>query len=155
MQAILVRQMLSSLQPPTPIGVLFDSDEMGRSAKDFLTQKFKWNGRHVFAYKKWKPDQSNVPVEAEDMFDEKFLKRFVASQPPCVIAETMQYKNSTFHYGFTPEGKETFVKYLESELTSKDVGQWIKVLEDIRKGMGLPAKSTPEPVKPETVSDPK
>ncbi len=111
-QAILVRQMLASLQPMKPIGVLFDSDEMGKSAKDFLTQKFNWNGRHIFVYKKWKPDQSNVPVEAEDMFDERFLKRFVESQPPCVIAEKMQYKSGTFHYGFTQDGKSAFLKYL-------------------------------------------
>jgi putative ATP-dependent endonuclease of OLD family len=145
-QAILVRQMLSSVLPAKPIGALFDSDEMGKSAKELLTGKFNWNGRHVFAYKKWKPDQSSVPVEAEDMFDEKFLKRFVASQPPCVIAETMQYKNGTFHYGFTQDGKEAFLKYLESEMTSKDVGRWIEVLEDIRKGLGL----TPKPAQPVT-----
>lgn len=139
-QAILVRQMLSSLQPVKPIGALFDSDEMGKSAKEFLTQKFNWNGRHVFAYRTWKPNSSNAPVEAEDMFEEKFLKRFVASQPPCVIAETMQYKSGTFHYGFTQDGKEAFLKYLESELTSKDVGCWIQVLEHIRKGLGLTNK---------------
>ncbi len=136
-QAILVRQMLAALQPAKPIGVLVDSDEMGKSAKEFLTQKFNWNGRHVFAYRTWKSNSSNAPVEAEDMFDEKFLKRFVASQPPCVVAETVQYKSGSFHYGFTQDGKEAFLKYLESELTNKDVGRWIDVLEDIRRGLGM------------------
>jgi putative ATP-dependent endonuclease of OLD family len=140
-QAILVRQMLSSLQPPIPIGVLFDSDELGKSAKDFLTQKFNWNGRHVFSYKKWKPDPSSVPVEAEDIFDEKFLKSFVAKHPPCVIAETVQYKNGTFHYGFTQDGKDAFLKFLATELTTKDVGCWVQVIEDIRKGLGLNVKT--------------
>jgi hypothetical protein len=137
-QAILVRQMLAQ---QIPVGVLLDSDEMGRSAKELLTDKFRWNGKHVFLYRKWKPDQSSVPVEAEDMFDEKFLKGFVTSQPPCVIAETMQYKSGDFHYGFTQDGKDAFLDYLEAELKGNDVGRWIDVLEDIRKSMGLIPKS--------------
>jgi ABC-type nitrate/sulfonate/bicarbonate transport system ATPase subunit len=133
-QAILVRQMLSQ---QIPVGVLFDSDEMGKSAKELLTDKFRWNGRHVFVYRKWKPDQSSVPVEAEDMFDETFLNKFVANQPPCVMAEKMQYRNGAFHYGFTQDGKDAFLQHLETELKSGDVGCWIEVLEDIRKSMGL------------------
>jgi len=136
-QAILVRQMLSHQMP---VGVLFDSDDMGKSAKDLLTGKFNWHSRHVFAYKKWRPDQSNVPVEAEDIFDETFLKRFVECQPPCVIAEKMQYKSGAFHYGFTQDGKEAFLKYLETDLKAQDVPCWIQVLEDIRKALGLSNK---------------
>jgi hypothetical protein len=151
-QAILVRQMLSQ---QIPVGVLFDSDEMGKSAKDLLTGKFNWNGRHVFVYKKWRPDQSNVPVEAEDMFSEKFLKRFVGNHPPCVIAETMQYKNGAFHYGFTQDGKDAFLQYVESDLTSHDVGRWIEVMEDIRKSMGLTRNATAtsaQPMSPSALS---
>ena len=136
-QAILVRQMLGQ---QIPVGALFDSDEMGRSAKELLTDKFRWNGKHVFVYRKWKPDQSSVPIEAEDMFDEKFLKRFVDSQPPSVIAEKMQYKSGAFHYGFTQDGKTAFLQYLETNLKAHDVGCWVQVLEDIRKGLGLTTK---------------
>jgi hypothetical protein len=141
-------------QPVKPIGALFDSDEMGKAAKEFLTQKFNWNGKHVFEYRTWKTNSSNAPAEAEDMFDEKFLKRFVASQPPCVIAETMQYKSGAFHYGFTQNGKEAFLKYLESDLTAKDVGQWIELLEDIRKGLGLRPKPAQEPIQREMAAGP-
>ena len=73
-QAILIRQMLS---PKIPVGVLLDADEFGRSAKEFLTGKFNWNGRNVFLYRQWRKDVSNVPVEAKDMFEESLLKRFV------------------------------------------------------------------------------
>lgn len=133
-QAILIRQMLGS---QIPIGSLFDADEMGKSAKDLLTGKFNWSGKHVFSYRKWKSDSSSVPVEAEDMFHEKFLQRFVESHPPCIIAEKMQYKNGSFHYGFTQDGKEAFLRFLDSELKAQDVGCWIQVLEDIRKGLGI------------------
>jgi predicted ATPase len=136
-QAILVRQMVPQ---QIPVCVLLDSDEMGKSAKELLTTKFNWNGRHVFVYKKWRPDQSNVPVEAEDMFEEKFLKRFVACQPAAVVAETMQYKSGEFHYGFTQDGKEAFLKHLGTHLTIENVGRWIAVLEDIRKSVGLTTK---------------
>ena len=142
-QAILVRQMLSKA---IPIGVLLDSDEMGKSAKDFLTGKFNWNGRHVFVYRNWKADSSNAPVEAEDMFDQRLLKRFVACQPPSIISEMAQYKSGEFHYGFTQAGKEVFLQFIAAQLTSNDVGKWVKVLEDIRKSLGLITKPLPDPV---------
>ena len=137
-QAILVRQMLGQ---QIPVGALFDSDEFGKSAKDLLTDKFRWNGRHVFVYRKWKPDPSSAPIEAEDMFDEKFLKRFVDSQPPNVVAEKVQYKSGAFHYGFTQEGKTAFLRFLETNLKVQDVGCWIQVVEDIRRGLGISTKT--------------
>jgi len=141
-QAILLRQMLSQ---KIPVGALFDSDELGKSAKDLLTNKFGWHGKHVFIYRKWKPDQSSVPVEAEDMFEEKFLTRFVNSQPACIIAEKMQYKSGAFHYGFTQDGKSAFLKFLENDLKAQDVTCWIQVLTDIRKNLGLTSSSTAPP----------
>lgn len=67
-------------------------------------------------------------------------------------AETVQYKSGTFHYGFTQDGKDAFLKFLATELTTKDVGCWVQVLEDIRKGLGLSAKSATSTLKPEAVS---
>ena len=133
-QAILIRQMLSS---QIPIVVLFDSDELGKSAKEFLTGKFNWNGRHVFVYRKWRSDPTSATVEAEDMFDETLLKAFVAKQPPSVVAEMVQYKDGTFHYGFTQEGKDAFLKYLEGELRAHHVSRWVAMITDIRKALGL------------------
>lgn len=133
-QAILARQMLAK---QIPVGALFDSDEMGRAAKSLLVDKFQWNSKHVFAYRKWRPDPSSAPVEAEDMFDEKLLNRFAASHPPCFIAEKVQYKSGRFHYGFTSDGKDHFLKFVETMLTPGDIGCWIKLVEDIRKGLGL------------------
>ena len=121
-QAILVRQMLSK---DIPIGVLFDFDEAGKSARDFLTSKFKWNGRHVFVYRTWKPDQPNEMVEAEDMFDQRFLKKFVAGQPTSVLTETVRYKNGEFHYGFTQDGKDAFLQFVASKLTTQHLGRWV------------------------------
>jgi predicted ATPase len=133
-QAILIRQMLSS---QLPIGVLLDSDQFGKSAKELRTGKFKWNGRHVFSYRQWRKDQSNAPAEAEDMFEYALLKRFMDKQPPSVVAETSQYKDQSFHYGFTQEGKEAFLNFIETELRAEYVGRWVAMLTEIRKALGL------------------
>jgi putative ATP-dependent endonuclease of OLD family len=138
-QAVLVKQMTAGLK--IPVGVLFDFDEHGRSAKQLLTDKFKWNGGHVFLYSRWKKDGSSIPVEAEDMFDEGFLERFVRDHPPHLVAEKAQYKTGGFHYGFTQEGKEAFLAFLVSSLTAKDTGLWVQVMEDVRKGLGVIDKS--------------
>lgn len=133
-QAILVRQMLGEQMP---VGVLLDADEFGRSARELLTDKFRWNGKRVFLYRKWRPDPSSAPVEAEDMFDEGLLKRFVKQHPPNVIAETMQYKDGTFHYGFTQDGKGAFLEFIEKHLKTHDLGRWLSVVEDVRMSLGL------------------
>jgi len=133
-QAILIRQMLS---PQIPVGVLFDSDEFGKSAKQLLTGKFNWDGRRVFLYRQWRKDPTNAPVEAEDMFDESLLKSFVAKHPPSVVAETVQYKDGTFHYGFTQEGKEAFLQFLTTELKGEHVRRWITMVTDVRRALGF------------------
>lgn len=133
-QAILIRQMLSA---QIPIGVLFDSDEFGKSAKEFLKGKFNWKSQHLFVYRQWRKDQSHAPVEAEDMFDEKLLKGFVACHPPSVVAETVQFKDGTFHYGFTQDGKTAFLQYVAAELKEGHVRRWVDMIIDIRKAFGL------------------
>ena len=45
----------------------------------------------------------------------------------------MQYKDGTFHYGFTQEGKDAFLRFLENELKSEHVGRWITLITDVRK----------------------
>ncbi len=121
-----------------PIGVLFDSDGLGKSAKEFLTDKFKWNGKHVFQYRRWRMDQTNALVEAEDMFEETLLKHFVDTHPPTVVSETAQYKDRSFHYGFTQDGKDAFLRFLKAELKAEHVGRWVTMMADIRKAaLGL------------------
>ncbi len=123
---------------------LLDSDEFGKSAKEFLTGKFNWNGRQVFVYRQWRKDTTNAPVEAEDMFKESLLKRFVAEHPPSVVSESIQYKDGTFHYGFTQEGKSAFLRFVETELKAEHVERWIAVVTDIRKALGLKDSSGSE-----------
>ena len=78
-----------------------------------------------------------VPVEAEDSFDEKLLNGFVENHPRSVVAETVQFKDGTFHYGFTQDGKTAFLQYVAAELKEEHVRRWVDMIIDIRKALGL------------------
>lgn len=150
--AILLRQMVGSA---FPIAALFDHDELGKSAAGLLREKFRWNGNVVLSYRKWRQlEPSQTPVEAEDMFPESLLKAFLEEYPPGVLAEKMAFKDGTFHYGFTQNGKQAFMDYLKKAFKASHASHWIKILEDLRRvlQLDLPAQaqlsSTSAPNKP-------
>lgn len=134
--AILLRQMAGAA---LPIVALFDHDEVGKSAGNLLKDdKFNWNGNLVLSYRKWRQlEPSGTPVEAEDMFPESLLEGFIQEQPPSVLAEKMAFKDGTFHYGFTQDGKEAFMEYLKKSLKASHTPQWITILEHLRKVLKL------------------
>ena len=134
-EAILLKQMLSGSRP---VAALFDHDEMGKSAASLLKNKFQWDGRHVLLYRKWKMmNPATTPVEAEDLFPQSFLESFIKANPDNFLAEKMQYKNGDFHYGFTQDAKEIFVKYVESNLKKQHTTVWLEVLETLRKNLRI------------------
>lgn len=134
-QAILLRQMVGAT---FPIVVLFDYDEPGKQAMSLLKDKFNWKGQHVLNYRKWRMQEpSTVPVEAEDMFPANLIEAFLQSHPDSVLAEKMQFKDGTFHYGFTQDGKDAFLAFLKPSLCAAHVPLWIKVIEYIRQQSGI------------------
>ena len=134
-EAILLRQMLGA---SFPIGALFDHDELGKSAASLLKEKFKWNGKQVVVYRKWRMlEPSQTPVEAEDMFPQKFLETFLTHHPGHFLAEKMQYKDGTFHYGFTQDAKGAFMEYVKKSMRQTHTTTWIEILEHLRSKLGL------------------
>ena len=127
--AILLRQMMGQ---DGPIIVLLDSDEHGKSAASLLKKKFNWHGGDVLTYRKWRTlDPATVPVEAEDMLPEDLLEGF-AKKHPAYLAEKMQFKDGTFHYGFTQDGKGHFVSYVEKKMQAAHAATLIDILEHVQ-----------------------
>jgi len=134
LQALLFRQLAGS---SVPSGVLLDWDDTGKNARKLLL-KFNWEKKHFKSYKDWFTfDPGIIPVEAEDIFDDRLLKAFIKKHGDSVISEKTQYPNGAFHYGFTIAGKEAFTEFARKEAKKTDVGIWIKILEDWRKILGL------------------
>ncbi len=134
-QAVLLRQMIGN---NLPIGALFDHDEHGKSAASLLKEKFNWRGPHVVTYRKWRQlNPSTTPVEAEDMFPQRFLERFLEHNPSHFLAEKMQYNDGTYHYGFTQDGKKAFIKFVQDHLGKTHTTTWIEILEHLRTKLGM------------------
>ncbi len=90
------------------------------------------------SFRKWRSvEPSSVPVEAEDMFPPAFLQRFVHSRPRSIVAEEIQFKDGTFHYGFSQEGKKDFQAYVTEQLKPQHCTLWVSILEHVRKQLKL------------------
>ena len=80
---------------------------------------------------------STTPVEAEDMFPDKFLERFLHQHPGHFLSEQMQYSDGTYHYGFTQGGKKAFIQYVKNHLGKTHTATWVEILEHLRSKLGL------------------
>lgn len=112
-----------------PVRVLLDSDVHGKEARKLLTGKFGFSGKHVFQYSKW--IDPNFPAEAEDLFPEELLRKFVVRHgEQKVLAEKRKYQ-SKWHYGFTQEGKEHFAEYLRIHSKKGDFTLFSTLVRDL------------------------
>lgn len=133
LQALLLRQLVGN---DVRMGVLLDWDVPGKSARDML-KKFKW-GKSVKTYRDWrKVEPSEVAIEAEDMFPGGFLATFVKNNGETVLSEKVQFRDGTFHFGFTQPGKNLFLEHIDCELKPSHVKLWLTILKDWRKALGL------------------
>jgi hypothetical protein len=135
LQALLLKQMA---QDAYPIGVLLDWDEPGKNAKDLLTKRYNWRGNLAWTYREWRKDKNtNVWVEAEDMFAPTLLEEFLETIGEKALAEKMQFNDGSFHYGLTHDAKKWFEEFLVSNLKQEHCDKWILILQDLRTRLGL------------------
>ena len=134
-QALLLRQIAG---PALPIGVLLDWDTQGKEARKLLTEKYGWQKQTAMTFRDWRTaEPTETPVEAEDMFEGTLLPGFLAEAGDIALAEKVGFKDGTFHFGLTQAGKTSFVPYVQREVKAVHSGRWIRLLEDIRKRLGL------------------
>lgn len=132
LQAITIRQMVEG---SIPVCVVLDFDEPGRSARDLLVQRFRFqNRREVRSYRDW-VDDGGRDVEAEDLFPTPLLEAFVREHGDEILAEKTRRTGGGWHWGFTEIGKERLLEFLEERAKATDVTTWIRLLEEIRAGL--------------------
>jgi putative ATP-dependent endonuclease of the OLD family len=113
-----------------PVVVLFDDDEEGRRAHGALD---KWSNKIVrLKYDKWVPAQ-NVAVEAEDLFSNSLLERFLneVGRDDRLDGQNKRPGTSTWHYSLTDKGKTSLVEWLPTRATANECGAWGKLIEHL------------------------
>jgi len=120
------------------IRVLFDWDDIGKVEYDKLKSDSLWGKKMVWTYRNWKQlEPSTVPVEAEDMFENGLLEAFIESCGDKIVTEKQKYKDGTFHYGIEQNQKKSLEYWVEHNAKPEHCRRWIKLLEDLRKSVGL------------------
>lgn len=136
LQGIALRQMVEG---SIPVCVLLDFDQPGRNARDLLVQRFHFqNRKEVRTYQEW-VDDGGRDVEAEDLFPDFLLEAFVRENGDEILAEKARRHRGGWHWGFTEVGKERLPTFLEERAGAADVAAWVRLLEDIRTRLGVPA----------------
>ena len=109
-----------------PIVVLFDDDDDGKRAHNALD---KWANKLVrLRYDKWIPAK-NVPVEAEDMFSNALIERFLrdVGRDGHTDGQNQRPKTQTWHYSLTDAGKLKLIDWLPRNATADDCRAWAEL----------------------------
>ncbi len=144
-QAVALKGLYQSTRP---ISALFDEDEEGRRAQQLLTGKFRWqNKKEVISYKQWVA-YDNVPVEAEDMFPNSVMKKFLAEvgEEGHLDGKNLRPQTKIWHFSLTEAGKLALIDWLTKHGQPSHFGQWMALLavlhqriEDAQKATRAPA----------------
>jgi putative ATP-dependent endonuclease of the OLD family len=126
--------------PGRAVAALFDSDETGKNSYKQLGETFRWKQRsaerlHALILTQWL-DDTNVTVEAEDLFANATLNVFL-SEPEneryCTERVKRGKKWGTWHIGLDGEGKKAFALWLAQHGTAAMFEPWRPVLEHLRR----------------------
>jgi predicted ATP-dependent endonuclease of OLD family len=113
----------------TPVLVILDSDDPGKSAYSLLTDKLKFQGKkEVIKYNQW-VNSKGQPVEAEDLFPEDLIEEFRDKYGEEAIDGYMKRKNGKKHIKINKNYKNKFVELIEQEADEDDYDSWCELIE--------------------------
>lgn len=126
--------------PARVVVALFDTDDDGKRGYEMLTKSFGWKnkkpdeGLFALTYEQWLSGY-NVPVEAEDIFENVTIDMFLAGpgNKAFCTGTKLREKAQRWHYDLSPLGKIAFVQWLDQHGTVATFEPWRPVLEHLRK----------------------
>lgn len=111
--------------------VLLDHDDPGRSARDDLLKHYKFPKKFVLSYREF-VGNPNGQIEAEDLFDQEVLARFLNDFGDGVLTERTKVPGLGWHYGLSQGGKDAFLSGLSKRVTRKDCARFVEILEKVQ-----------------------
>lgn len=112
-----------------PLFVLLDNDDPGQTAKLTLTGRFEFtNRREVTTYAEVLDDHPQG-AEAEDIFDWRFVDRFVEEQGEGAIRGKRILSGDHWHFDLVTSAKSAFVGWAREHATTTDVARHAALLD--------------------------
>lgn len=138
--AVLLQSLALAAQhaPARRVMALFDNDASGKPFFELLYGRFGWqhkasDGLFVSHYEKWRPNGGNS-MEAEDIFEDKVVKRFLDEPGNMVFltgSKLLNKNQNRWHYDLDRDGKTAFVRWLEQHGTPEIFEPWQPLLEHL------------------------
>jgi hypothetical protein len=129
--------MAARHSPGRAVAALFDTDDEGRTCFDLLSGRFSWKNKaadrlFVLNYERWLPGY-DIPVEAEDIFDNATILAFLAdpANKAFCTGTKLRHKSNRWHYDLSRQGKIALVAWLEQNGTAAMFEPWRPVLEHL------------------------
>lgn len=129
LQAVVLRA-----ETDLPLLVILDNDEPGHTARDTLIRRLGFEKRReATTYAEVLPGYP-PDTEAEDMFDHRFVARFVEEAGPDAISgKRILYgrddDDAVWHYDLTSASKSAFVRWAREHAEPDDVPGWADLLD--------------------------
>lgn len=112
-----------------PVFVLLDNDTTGRMMKRTLVDRFGFtNRREVTTYAECLPDHPEG-TEAEDLFDWRFVARFVEEWGPRAVSGKHRLVDDHWHHDLVTAAKSAFVGWAREHATPDDLAGWARLLD--------------------------
>lgn len=114
------------------IAVIFDDDDEGRKARDMLTKRNWQMKSQVLCYSHWVPP-ANVSVEAEDMFSNAMIRRFLSEvgETGNIDGRNLRPKTEVWHYSFTEQGKKALIEWARRNARPDELSAWKAMLDHL------------------------
>lgn len=115
--------------------VLLDDDVHGDSAYSTLTGKLGFqSGSEVAKYSEWRPKKGEA-VEAEDLFSDDLLQRFIDEHGESSIDGWMSRNDGTKHVEISSSAKSDFANWIGNYADKEDCERWIECLNDVKENL--------------------
>lgn len=130
-----VKAILLKARLTVPVLVLLDHDQMGRASAEKLKSLVGFSVRREIVslvHRGWV--SACATPEAEDLWPNSLLERFVKKHGDVVLAEKVRIgRSENFRYGLTGEGKELIGEWLAKNAKPSDCVRWGDLIDEIEK----------------------
>jgi hypothetical protein len=127
-----VQAILLKVAHAIPVIVLLDYERETKSKVDMLRDTFGFPGEAVFTYREWGPaPKSDEPVEAEGLFPQKFLERFLRNAGEGTVLTEKVRGREGWRYGFNQVGKTAFLNFVEAKARRAELAKFGEIWDEI------------------------
>lgn len=131
-KAAAVQAVLQHVASSRPVLVLLDYEALTKPYIEMLRDTFGFRPESLMTYREWGPaPKANDPVEAEGLFPQPFLDRFIRQAGEGRVVSEKVRTSKGWRYGLNQNGKQLFLDFVDRKATKDDLANFALVWQAI------------------------